>query len=441
MVRHQPEAVGARADRDPADRAAAGAFGRSVRRRVARRAGHGWPTPPPMPARRSARCAPCRPSATRAAARPALRRGRRRTPSRRRDASIMARAHPDRRRDLPRLRQRRRRCCGSARRTCSPGDMTPGTLSQFLLYAVFAGERARRSSRRSGASWPGGRRRRAARRDSGRPSPRSRRRRRPRRPARAAGSGRSRSRTSASPIRRGPSMPALHGSASRCGPGETVAIVGPSGAGKSTVSSLLLRFYDPAAGRDPRRRRRRSPRPIRTRCARRIALVPQEPAIFAAIGRRQHPLRPARTRREAEVAGAAELAARRRVHRARCRRATTPSSASAASRCPAASASASRSPAPSCKDAPILLLDEATSALDAESERAVQEALERLMQGRTTLVIAHRLATVLRADRILVMDAGPHRRGGHARRAGCPRRALCPPGGAAVHDRGRGLRG
>ena len=86
------------------------------------------------------------------------------------------------------------------------------------------------------------------------------------------------------------------------------------------------------------------------------------------------------------------------------------------------------------RDAPLLLLDEATSSLDAESERLVQTALERLMQGRTTLVIAHRLATVLSCDRILVLDRRPHRRAGHPRAALGRGRALCAARQAAVRD-------
>ena len=84
------------------------------------------------------------------------------------------------------------------------------------------------------------------------------------------------------------------------------------------------------------------------------------------------------------------------------------------------------------KDAPILLLDEATSALDAQSEQLVQIALERLMEGRTTLVIAHRLATIRDADRILVLEEGQPDRPGHARRAGAQGRAICRARAAAV---------
>ena len=89
------------------------------------------------------------------------------------------------------------------------------------------------------------------------------------------------------------------------------------------------------------------------------------------------------------------------------------------------------------KDAPILLLDEATSALDSESERLVQDAIRRLMQGRTTLVIAHRLSTVRDADQIVVMENGPHRRDRDARGPDRPGRRLCPPAPAAARRRRR----
>jgi ATP-binding cassette subfamily B protein len=200
-----------------------------------------------------------------------------------------------------------------------------------------------------------------------------------------------------------PEISALEGLSFRVEPGERVALVGPSGAGKSTVFQLLLRFYDPQEGTVlvdgvPVRH----VVPIRLR--RRMALVPQEPAIFAAsvadnirYGRRRA--------RDADVVRAAKLASADGFIRALPQGYATMvgergATLSGGQRQRLAIARAI------LKDAPILLLDEATSALDAESERAVQDALDHLMLGRTTLVIAHRLATVRAADRILVMDGG-----------------------------------
>jgi ATP-binding cassette subfamily B protein len=196
---------------------------------------------------------------------------------------------------------------------------------------------------------------------------------------------------------------ALDGFSATVSPGERVAIVGPSGAGKTTVFQLLLRFFDPQEGRvtfDGVPLAEADPEALRAR----IGLVPQEPVIFSTTARENIRYgRPeasdAEVRRAAEVAHATEFldllphgldtylgekgvrlsgGQRQRVAIARA----------------------------VLRDPPVLLLDEATSSLDAESERSVQQALEGLMEGRTTIVIAHRLATVLKADRILVMDEG-----------------------------------
>jgi ATP-binding cassette subfamily B protein len=195
----------------------------------------------------------------------------------------------------------------------------------------------------------------------------------------------------------------LDGVSFRVAPGERVAIVGPSGAGKSTIFHLLLRYYDPLAGTvsldgvplvdaDPREARSR------------IALVPQEVAVFAAsIADNIRFGRPdaddADIARAAELAGAAEF-----IHRLPQGFDTEIGERgvmlSGGQRQRIAIARAI------LRDAPLLLLDEATSSLDAESEGLVQAALDRLMAERTTLVIAHRLATVLKCDRILVMNQG-----------------------------------
>jgi ATP-binding cassette subfamily B protein len=200
-----------------------------------------------------------------------------------------------------------------------------------------------------------------------------------------------------------PEQSALEGLSFKVGRGERVAIVGPSGAGKSTILQLLLRFYDPQSGRilvDGVPITEADPAQVRAR----LALVPQEPTIFAATVADN--IRYGRLdASDAEVARAAELASADGFIRALPDGFATEIgergvTLSGGQRQRIAIARAI------LKDAPILLLDEATSALDAESERAVQDALDVLMRGRTTLVIAHRLATVRSADRILVMDAG-----------------------------------
>ena len=186
-------------------------------------------------------------------------------------------------------------------------------------------------------------------------------------------------------------------------PGEKVAFVGPSGAGKSTTFHLLLRFYDPQAGRiiidgvDIAKARSEDVRA-------RIAIVPQETVIFGASARENiHFGRPGAT--DAEIEDAARAAAADEFiqqlpkgYDSFLGERGTRLSGGQKQRIAIARAI--------LKDPPILLLDEATSSLDAESERLVQEALEYLKKGRTTIVIAHRLATVLKSDRIVVMNEG-----------------------------------
>jgi ATP-binding cassette subfamily B protein len=186
-------------------------------------------------------------------------------------------------------------------------------------------------------------------------------------------------------------------------PGETVAIVGPSGAGKSTTFQLALRFYDPQAGRvllDGVDIARVEPVALRSR----IGLVPQETVLFGTSAREN--IRYGRPdASDAEIEAAAQAAAADEFIRQLPQgydsflgERGTRLSGGQRQRIAIARAI--------LKDPPVLLLDEATSALDAESEQLVQQALERLMATRTTLIIAHRLSTVLKADRIVVMDRG-----------------------------------
>ena len=200
-----------------------------------------------------------------------------------------------------------------------------------------------------------------------------------------------------------PDTSALSGFSMEVKPGETVALVGPSGAGKTTVFQLLLRFYDPQNGRvliDGVDLASADPRDARSV----IGLVPQETVIFSG------PLienirygKPEATDAEVKAAAVAAQAdgfitALPDGYNTLLGERGTTLSGGQRQRIAIARAI--------LKDPPILLLDEATSALDAESERAVQAALETLMKNRTTLIIAHRLATVQRADRIIVLDAG-----------------------------------
>jgi ATP-binding cassette subfamily B protein len=200
-----------------------------------------------------------------------------------------------------------------------------------------------------------------------------------------------------------PETPALDRFTLHVDAGEKVALVGPSGAGKSTVFQLLLRFYDPQSGAiriDGVELRSADPAAVRSR----LAVVPQEPVIFATSVRENVRYgRPEAS--DGEVRAACEAAyATEFIDR-------LPEGMdsflgergvrlSGGQRQRVAIARAILA------DRPILLLDEATSALDSESERAVQQALERLMAGRTVLIIAHRLATVRHVDRIAVIDRG-----------------------------------
>jgi len=186
-------------------------------------------------------------------------------------------------------------------------------------------------------------------------------------------------------------------------PGETVAIVGPSGAGKSTLFSLLLRFYDPTNGKicvDGKDIKTLVPDELREV----MALVPQETNIFAATAAENISYGKVNAD-QASIFNAAKSAnadefIQKLPESYDTQLGERGVTLSGGQRQRIAIARAI------LKDAPILLLDEATSALDAESERLVQDALDRLMEGRTTLIIAHRLATVLKADRILVIDNG-----------------------------------
>jgi ATP-binding cassette subfamily B protein len=200
-----------------------------------------------------------------------------------------------------------------------------------------------------------------------------------------------------------PGAQALEGVNLTINAGETVAFVGPSGAGKTTIIQMILRFYDPQSGRitldgvDLRDVARDTFR-------RSVALVPQDPVIFAASARENIRFgRPDAT--DAEIIAAAEAAAAHQFisalpdgYDAYLGERGVMLSGGQKQRIAIARAI--------LRDAPVLLLDEATSALDAESERAVQAAVDKLSADRTTLIVAHRLATVKKADRIVVLEAG-----------------------------------
>ncbi len=281
------------------------------------------------------------------------------------------------------------------------GAMTGGTLGQFILYAVFAGGAVAELSEVWGelAQASGSAERlmelRAIKPEIVEPAvPRPL-------PSPPLGTITFEDVRFAYPTR--PAERSLNGVSFRVAPGETVAVVGPSGAGKSTLFNLILRFYDAQSGRillDGVPVREASLSDLRAR----IALVPQETALFDdTVAENIRYGRPDAT--DEEIRKAAEAAQALAFIEAlpegfATRLGERGLTLSGGQRQRIAIARAV------LRDAPILLLDEATSALDAESEVAVQHALERVMASRTTLVIAHRLATVQKADRILVMDKG-----------------------------------
>ncbi len=200
-----------------------------------------------------------------------------------------------------------------------------------------------------------------------------------------------------------PDMAALHDFTLDVRPGETVAVVGPSGAGKSTLFQLAERFYDPQAGRvlvDDVPLTEADPAELRAR----IAMVPQETVIFAASARDN--LRYGRWDADDDALWAAAEAANAAEFLRRLPDGLDTYLGEGGARLSGGQRQRITIARALLRDSPILLLDEATSALDAESERLVQQALERLMTERTTLVIAHRLATVRAAGRIIVMDEG-----------------------------------
>ena len=200
-----------------------------------------------------------------------------------------------------------------------------------------------------------------------------------------------------------PNLPALDALSLAASRGEKLALVGPSGAGKSTVFQLLLRFYDPESGAvrlDGVDLRAADPIAVRSR----VALVPQEPAIFAAsVAENVRYGRPEATDNEVRAACEAAFADE---FIGRLPQAYDTYLGERGVRLSGGQKQRLAIARAVLADRPVLLLDEATSALDSESERMVQVALERLMKGRTTFVIAHRLSTVKRVDRIAVIDHG-----------------------------------
>jgi ATP-binding cassette subfamily B protein len=281
------------------------------------------------------------------------------------------------------------------------GEMTPGTLGQFVLYSVFAAGALGALAEVGGEiSQTAGAAERIVELLHIEPTIKA-----PAHPAalppKPRGEVRFESVSYAYPTLK--DAPVLNGVSINAAPGERIAVVGPSGAGKSTIFHLLLRFDDPKSGRilfDGVDIAKADPREVRQH----IALVPQEPAIFAAsIAENIRYGKPGASdeavRRAAETALVDEFV-RNLPQGFDTQVGERGVTLSGGQRQRLAIARAV------LRDAPLLLLDEATSALDAESEALVQKALERIMAGRTSLVIAHRLATVLGADRIVVLQKG-----------------------------------
>ncbi|HEY2684462.1 MAG TPA: ABC transporter transmembrane domain-containing protein [Steroidobacteraceae bacterium] len=281
------------------------------------------------------------------------------------------------------------------------GQLTYGQLSQFLFYAVFVGSSAAALSEMWGEMQrAAGAMERLSELLAARPviGP-------PAHPlvlpARISGAIRFENVTFRYPSR--PDASALEHFSLEVAPGETIAFVGPSGAGKSTTFQLMLRFYDPAVGRvliDDVALTDLKPEDVRAR----IGLVPQETMLFGATAREN--IRYGRPTASDEEIEAAAVAAAADGFLKKLPQGYDTFLGERGTRLSGGQRQRIALARAILKDPPILLLDEATSSLDAESERLVQEALEKLMRGRTTIIIAHRLATVLKADRIVVMDHG-----------------------------------
>jgi len=281
------------------------------------------------------------------------------------------------------------------------GSMSGGELAQFLMYSIFVGSSAAGLSEVWGEVQRGaGAMERLSELLIARPAIRA-----PEKPAElpARVSGRISFRNIEFHYPSRPDSPALEDFSLDIEPGETVAIVGPSGAGKSTSFQMLLRFYDPQSGHieiDGIDIAQLSPTALRQQ----IGLVPQETVLFGDSARENirygKPGADDYAVEQAAVAAAADefISALPDGYDTFLGERGTRLSGGQRQRVAIARAI--------LKDPPILLLDEATSSLDAESERLVQMALEGLMKNRTTLVIAHRLATVKKVDRIVVVDGG-----------------------------------